>query len=538
MSTVRSEQGLRSPGGVGQRALRLLSAVRLGVLFFLTAGILLLPDQTAPVYVLAFYLINLAVSLIGIVPQRLPRAFRTRWPAVQIVLDFILVAMTVDVTGGPTSLFTSIFIVVVLECGILLGMGLSFTVSTCASLFMLSQVLLNADSAPPGTDRVELLYNFLVQTLAFYLAAFMAGYWSQRLRQMQAFQRDILDNMNSGFIITDEFGMITASNRAARSILGTSQNLIGMAAGEVVRDASGSESPVVTALRSGRDYTSYEFTAPTFNGARKLLGLTTSRMYESNGAVSGVIATFTDLTEMNRMRQEIRRQDRMAVVGELAAGLAHEIRNPVAVIRGAADEMQRHPEEAGVQNRLRKMIMRESDQLNGIVTGFLDFARQPSLKRERVDLVNMIEDVRESLLQEIQNGKVKWTVDLEVPDRPCIVSGDHSQLRQVFVNLGKNALEAMETGGTLRISVDGGIDGPVQVRFEDHGPGIDPDKVAQIFEPFYTTKRTGIGMGLAVCARILTAHDGTIRATSRAGGGCSMNITLPAVTSREDSPLE
>lgn len=538
VNTVLSEQGVRNPGGAGHRAVRLLSTVRLGVLFLLTAGVLALPDERAPAYVLAFYLLNLAVSLIGILPERLPRSLRTRWPAVQITLDFILVALTVNVTGGSTSLFTSIFIVVVLESGILIGMGLSFAVSTCAALFMLSQVFLNADAAPPGTDRLELLYNFLVQTLAFYLTAFMAGFWSQRLRQMQAFQRDILDNMNSGFVITDENGIITASNRAAKTILGTGRDLIGQPAGEVVQDASGGESPIVTALRSGRDYTSYEFTAPTFDGGHKLLGLTTSRMYEANGAVSGVIATFTDLTEMNRMRQEIRRQDRMAVVGELAAGLAHEIRNPVAVIRGAADEMQRHPEQTAIQNRLRKMIMRESDQLNEIVSGFLDFAREPSLKRERTNVIEVIQDVRESLLQEMQNGNGKWSIEVAAPEQPCVVSADLSQLRQVFVNLGKNALEAMEAGGTLRIAIDGGRGEPVQIRFEDQGPGIEPDKVAQIFEPFYTTKRTGVGMGLAVCARILTAHDGTIRATSRAGGGCSMNITLPAVTSREDTPRE
>jgi signal transduction histidine kinase len=261
-------------------------------------------------------------------------------------------------------------------------------------------------------------------------------------------------------------------------------------------------------------------------------------MYDSNGTISGVIATFTDLTEMSRMRQEIMRQDRMAAVGELAAGLAHEIRNPVAVIRGAADEMLRYEDDAAVQKRLRTMIMRESDQLNGIVTGFLDFAREPLIRRERLNVGEVIADVRESLMQEAHNGTAKWQIELRAPDHPCVVSGDHSQLRQVFVNLGKNALEAMESGGTLVIAVDGGNGGPVRIRFEDQGPGIDPDKVAQIFEPFYTTKRTGVGMGLAICARILTAHDGTIRATSRAGGGCSMNITLPAVTSPEESLRE
>ncbi len=537
MSTILPDVPGSYPVTPVERFSRTLGAVRLGVLFFLTAGVLVLPETPAPFFVLSLYVLNLVVSTVGIVPERLPRRLRERWPVVHIILDFVIVATTVNVTGGPTSLFTSIFIVVVLECGILLGMGRSFVVSTGASLYMLLQVLVNADAAPQA-DAFELLYNFLVQTRAFYLTAFMAGFWSQRLRQLQAFQRDILDNMNSGFLITDNMGTITASNHAAGTILGYDRELVGRSVADIVRDASGGESPVVTALRSGRDYMSYEFTAPTFDGGRKLLGLTTSRMYDSRTEGSGIIATFTDLTEMNLMRQEVRRQDRMAVVGELAAGLAHEIRNPVAVIRGAADEMRRHPENSSVQPRLRNMVIRESDQLNDIVTGFLDFAREPSIKRENLNILDIITEVRESLLQENSNGGSPSRIVVNAASPSCTVSGDASQLKQVFVNLGKNALDAMTSGGTLTISIEEGNGGPVHIRFEDEGPGIEPDKVAHIFEPFYTTKRTGVGMGLAVCARILTSHDGTIRATSREGGGCSMNITLPAVAAPEKKPSE
>lgn len=517
-----------------RRASRALGLVRLGVLLFLTAGVFVLQEDVAPGYVLPLYIVALLVSVVGLAPARLPKAARDRWPLLNIVFDFIVVTATVTFTGGPTSLFTSIFIVVVLECGILLGLRLSFVVSTLASLFMLLQVLLSLRAGAHEVGGFELWYNFLVQTLAYYLTAFMAGYWSQRLRQMQIFQSEILDNMNSGFLITDAAGTITASNAAAVSILELAGSPVGRPVEEVLQGESGGESPAYTALRSGRDYTSYEFTARTAKGSRKLLGLTTSRMFDPRGEISGIIASFTDLTEMDQMRREIMRHDRLAAVGELAAGLAHEIRNPVAVIRGAADELTRHSDDADIQGRLRTMILRESDQLNEIVTGFLDFAREPTLKRERIDISALIRELSEVLEHET-NGAAGTRITVKAPRHACEVFGDPSQLKQVFVNLGKNAIEAMEMEGALCILVEGGQDRPVHIRFEDEGPGIDPDKVARIFEPFYTTKPTGVGMGLAVCARILTAHDGTIRATSRAGGGCSMNITLPVAVSEDVS---
>ena len=225
------------------------------------------------------------------------------------------------------------------------------------------------------------------------------------------------------------------------------------------------------------------------------------------------------------MREELRQQDRLAVIGELAAGLAHEIRNPVAVIRGALEEWSARDKDEALQGKLEEIAIRESDHLNDIVSGFLNFARNPSLKREIIDAEAFALEISESLRREYQDcaglriefGRSGW---------PCLVSGNATQIKQVFTNLGKNAIEAMQGKGTLRIEVSNSS-GPVEIRFDDDGPGIDPDKIGRIFEPFYTTKESGVGMGLAVCLRIITAHDGTIMATSREGGGCSMKVLLP-----------
>jgi signal transduction histidine kinase len=320
-------------------------------------------------------------------------------------------------------------------------------------------------------------------------------------------------------------GIIVAQNKAADHILALPEGVaVGYPVGSVLRTEA--ECPVVTALRSQRDFTSYEFYARTAAGELKLLGLTTSRLCDANGQMRGVIASFTDLTEMFQMRQELQRQDRMAVIGELAAGLAHEIRNPVAVIRGAVDELESSIGAPDLAKRLAAIAIRESDHLNEIVSGFLDFARNPVVRRETIDLHEVLTDVAETLRRECPpNGP---HIHCLSPDTPCRVSGDPSQIRQVFVNLGKNSIEAMQPDGALTFRILVPRQGPIQVRVEDDGPGIDPDKLTRIFEPFYTTKENGVGMGLAVCARIITAHDGTIRASMREGGGTSMTVSLPA----------
>ena len=226
------------------------------------------------------------------------------------------------------------------------------------------------------------------------------------------------------------------------------------------------------------------------------------------------------------MRQELLRQDRMAVVGELAVGLAHEIRNPVAVIRGAVDEMRSSSQSQELIERLQAMALRESDHLNEIVKGFLDFSTNPSEDVKPLELSGIIDDVATLLRREYDQHKA-LQIECSIPDEAYWISGNASQLKQVFVNIGKNAVEAMDFAGTLLIQASQIDDGPVQIRFDDTGPGIEPGTIEKIFEPFFTMKDSGVGMGLAVCMRIITAHNGTIRASNRAGGGCALELRLP-----------
>jgi two-component system sensor histidine kinase PilS (NtrC family) len=449
----------------------------------------------------------------------------------QLLVDFGVVAATVSFTGGALSLFTFLFVIVILEAGLLLGQTQGIIIATLSTAFILIQTYQLA----PAKESYETLthwYGFLVKGLGYYLTAFISGYWNLRVYRMQQFQHEILDNMSNGFLITDRHGLVIAQNKAADRILELVQGAaVGRPVQDVLRVGSGAECPVVTALRTGRHFTSYEFHARTGAEAVKLLGLTTSPIHDSHGNLTGIIASFTDLTEMAKMREELKRQDRLAAVGELSAGLAHEIRNPVAAIRGAVDELKASIDTPEIAERLAAIAIRESDHLNRIVTDFLDFARRPEVRRETFSIVELVQEVAE-LVRNKYRSRGGLEIRAEAPPRDCLISGDRSQIKQVFMNIAKNGIEAMEERGVLSVAVIPDSTS-VEVRFDDQGAGIPPDELARIFEPFYTTKTSGVGMGLAVCMRIVTAHDGTLRATPREGGGTSISVRLPTMRDEE-----
>ncbi len=513
--------------------LRFLGVARIGVLAFVAVGAAFLRLENGTQVLLSLYIAGFAVGLAYLYTLQSTGQIGKLQAWVQIVVDFGVVSSTVAYTQGSSSLFTFMFVMVVLEAGLILGLSHSIAISMIASLFMLSQILLYTPSERLS-GNFELWYGFLVQCLAFFLTALISGYWTRRLSRLQDFQREILDNLNNGFIITDANGNIMVQNRAAQEILNLGKEQpVGRPVSEVLKVESGAECPVSTALRRGQDFASYEFRVRTESDESILLGLTTNCMKDTSGRITGVIASFTDLTEMSAMREDLRRQDRLAVIGELAAGLAHEIRNPVAVIRGSLEELRDGNKDPALREKLQSMAIRESDHLNGIVSGFLNFAREPSMKREMVDVASLVCEVGELLrLEYYQSSELRILCDM--PDEKYFVSGDETQIKQVLTNLGKNAIEAMQEKGTLHIKVSS-QDGPVEICFDDEGPGIDPEKIGRIFEPFFTTKESGVGMGLAVCMRIITAHDGTIMASSRKTGGTSMKVLLPGAPERPDA---
>jgi two-component system sensor histidine kinase PilS (NtrC family) len=502
------------------------SIARIGVLSFVTLGTAQMGIDQGGWLLLCVYVFAFASSAAFINTLKVYGSVGIRQTWAQVMVDFSVVALTVALTHGETSFFTFIFVVVVLEAGLLLGFRQSFAIATLATTFMLWEHWSTPDRAQQ-LESFALWYNFLVQALAFYLTAFVSDYWNHRITRLQEFQEEVLDNLSHGFMIVDNEGLVTVHNRACNKILKLrNQSLKKIGIESLLAPKSGDECPVQTALRSDLDYTGYEYPVRLPDGQNILIGLTTNKIMDRDKQLTGLIVSFDDLTEMSQMREELMRNDRMAIVGELAAGLAHEIRNPVAVIRGAVEELPHHESASDTSDRLQNMALRESDHLNEIVSGFLDFAREPSNKRKPIAICPLITEIVELLEREFHD-KDELTISTEFVQEDIMVSADASQLKQVFINLAKNGIEAMNAAGRLRISVYQSKEGPIEIRFDDDGAGINPDKAGRIFEPFYTTKDTGVGMGLAVCLRIITAHDGTIRAANREKGGCSIHVSLP-----------
>jgi two-component system sensor histidine kinase PilS (NtrC family) len=462
----------------------------------------------------------------------------------QLLLDFCVVTTIVACTGGIYSVFAFLYIIVVLEVGILLSQVESLAAASLSSLLLggimvlTDRGVLSATSPfrPVGGEAVS---HFVVQIFALYLTAFISSYWSFRLRRMQIFQRGLLNNMSSGFLITDESGIVRVINVAAQRILGYRlDEALGKSSRDVLRVVGGGADPMETTLRTGEEFSSYEFRAVQRNGQEIPLGITTNLLPGTNGRTDGAIGSFVDLTEVEKMRRELRNQDRLAAIGELAAGLAHEIRNPVAAIRGSVEELEHNLGDTATARSLADIAVRECDQLNQIVTGFLEFARNSAAAQQTFDLRGLLEETATLLGREARCTPA-LDIQCRADDQPVLVCLDRAQLKQAFLNIGKNSLEAMPEGGKLTISVEkpDRQSGHVQIVFRDSGLGIPPGEIERIFEPFFTTKRRGFGMGLAIVQKIISAAGGSVLVSSKEDNGTSVTVVLPLKQSA-DQPAE
>jgi two-component system sensor histidine kinase PilS (NtrC family) len=260
------------------------------------------------------------------------------------------------------------------------------------------------------------------------------------------------------------------------------------------------------------------------------VGIGLSPLRDEGGAVRGLVVIFQDLTERKMMQEQLRRADRLAALGQLAAGIAHEIRNPLAAISGCAELLQAEAMPGARHRRLLDIVLRETDRLKLITGQFLDFARVRPGGPRPCPLGPVIEEVVALLIQS-QNRHPQTAVTLDRPRGDDLsVLADPDQLKQIFWNLCLNALEAMPGGGSLHIRATAGrnTDPPCGlVEFIDEGGGISEDAVDRIFEPFYTTKAQGTGLGLYIARKIVEGFGGSIAVDNRAGEGATFRVILP-----------
>jgi PAS domain S-box-containing protein len=353
------------------------------------------------------------------------------------------------------------------------------------------------------------------------------------------FYRNMVWSLSNGVIAITRAGLVAVMNDTAYRVLGLTPNEsdIGRHFAEVLRE----QPDVVRMLGGALDLSTLPNRAELrLKNSRKVIGYTLSHVEDQAGRRIGATLFFKDLTRVEQLEERERLRDRLAALGEMAAAIAHEVKNPLAGIEVMAGILRRqlvsNPDAQSVLND----IINEAKMANAIVQDVLEFVRPIRLEVERVSLPLVVRDAITMAESHVRRGNT--TIDLQLaPDLPSIQGDDH-QLRQLFTNLLTNAFEALEGDGGVEIrgsltEEDHGTAAEprptamVVIEIADNGPGIHRDIVEKVFSPFFTTKAQGSGLGLAIVRKIVDAHDGRIDLSTRPGGGACFRITLPVSSS-------
>jgi signal transduction histidine kinase len=355
------------------------------------------------------------------------------------------------------------------------------------------------------------------------------------------FYRDLVWSLRNGVLAVTVDGSIAVMNDVAYRILGLPQRR-----SDIGRPFTGvlQGQPEVARIIAGAfDMTHLPNRAELrLKSSNKVIGYTISQVCDARGRVTGATLFFKDLTRVEQLEERERLRDRLAALGEMAAAIAHEVKNPLAGIEVMAGILKRQlPDSKDAQSILGDII-KEAKMANAIVLEVLDFVRPIRLQVERMSVGDVIRDAISLAEGHATRGNVN--VKVAVPEALSI-QGDPHQVRQVFTNLLINAFEAMNGRGMIRIDatelpeeepLPGGevLAGPmIQVDVADDGPGVPADVVDRIFSPFFTTKPQGTGLGLAIVRKIVNAHDGRIDMNAPAGGGTQFRVTLPVSSAHQ-----
>jgi two-component system sensor histidine kinase PilS (NtrC family) len=407
----------------------------------------------------------------------------------------------------------------------------------------------------------------LASLLGFFAVTYLSTYLAESLRKtgaelqdktgqvasLHAIKQNIIRSMRGGLITTDLAGAILEVNPAGATILGSkAEQLAGRSIVDVLtalrreerETAAGSsgtkpectlestdsyftsQSRIHVQIKGGSafdpsaPYTRREITYQHPSGDARTLGLSASALQVPDIGMVGYIYTFQDLTDEKRREAEYRTKDRMATLGRLAAGIAHEIRNPLASIAGAIKLLPALAKLTEDQSKLVDIVSRESARLDTLVSDFLVYARHQRFEFRPADLGNLVEETL-VLLEHHPLFARGCRVERRLPHKPVVATVDADKIRQVFWNICDNALKAMPDGGTLTAELDDVSPQVARITFADTGTGFAPLQLEKIFEPFVPGFTNGTGLGLAIVHQIVQGHNGHIRVVSQSGKGAN-----------------
>ena len=486
---------------------------------------------------------------------------------IQLVVDVVFVTALIYVTGGIESTFSFLYILTIINAAIMLYRRGGMLIASASSIlygalldlqyFGIIHPFSPRPPAPISYTSGYYFYTILMNISAFYIVAFLSSYLAEELRrssvklqakqydldQLELLNRNIVQSINTGIITLDNLLKVTYVNRAAENISGLgSQEMEGREIGEIFPEIVPFLRPKVPSRDSRTAKpTRDEFRFRRQDGVTIHLGFSQSVLKDPHGREFGLILIFQDLTELRRMEEQVRRMDRLAVVGELAAGIAHEIKNPLASLSGSIQVLKDELHLAPVYRRLMDIVLREAERLNALVYEFLLFSKPAKAVEGSVDVNQVINDTLVVLQNSPEMAKMieirkSLTEDVRIRIDP-------QQLQQVIWNLMLNAVQEMKGGGTLSIAttVHTATDGSEgekrfgRVSISDTGPGILPENQDKIFDPFFTSKETGTGLGLTIVHRIVENYHGKIFLRSDRQNGTTFVLDFP-LTEEEGSP--
>jgi len=499
-----------------------------------------------------FFLIGLTYGLTVFYAATLRLADRHRWLVdVQLAGDALIVSAFIYFTGGISSYFSSLYVLPIVAASIVQFRRGGLLVATLSALLyggvVLAQYLTAAGYlhdpwlvSPVLPPRSVAQYTYVLNAFGFFAVAWLSGSLAEgarstgvRLEQasneiadLQALNQHVIDSLPSGLATTDNTGRILTFNRAAEHITGKSfASVLGSPIAAVLHlpdDAIGSLGAQLDGTRGRRMESHY-----VRDGHHVEIGLGIAYL-ETPGGRAGYLVTFQDVTDIKKLERDARLQQRLAAVGEMAAGIAHEIRNPLASMSGSIQILRQELPLSEEQGQLMDIVMRESERLNTTIGSFLAYARPQKFAIARFDVRRALNDAALLLRNsaEVHEGHV---IEVDLPSTELWYDADEGQIKQIVWNLATNGLRAMPDGGCLRLvgGCDPGAEGVV-ITVQDEGVGIPPEELDALFQPFHGTFAQGSGLGLAIVHRIVTDYNGEIRVSSQPGHGTTVAVHLPA----------